>query len=173
MRLLRIMRLVRLVKSVKPLYRLIVGVVASLNAMKWVLVLTVIVLYAAAILFTTLVGKGYLYAGRKAPKLAADTFGTVTQSLFSLFRVMNGDIDIVAPICDSITGRLLFMCFMVLSNWAILAILTSVVSDNMISSSVMHTMEEEALAKEEARAKRQRRLYTLFKEVDHDGDECI
>lgn len=167
MRLLRILRLVRLVREIKPLYRLIVGVTEALRAMMWVLVLTLIILYAGAILFTSGVGKGYLYGGNPPPG-SDKGFSTVARSLFSLFKLMNGDIDVVVPICNTLTGKLLFIMFMVLSNWAVLAILTSVVSDNMIAASARTIQEDEDAAREAANEATMRRLFTLFGEIDSD-----
>ena len=58
LRLLRILRLLRLVKAVRPLYLLAAGVVASMQSMIWVMLLTLTVLYACAILTTRLIGHG-------------------------------------------------------------------------------------------------------------------
>merc|ERR1711981_622028 len=114
--------------------------------MQWVMLLTLLVLYACAIVFTSLVGKGFISGGAITPE-SEEFFGSVSKSLFSLFKLMNGDTSVVEPICNNIAGQLLFAGFMVISNWAILAILTSVVSDNMISSS------RKALEDDEARRK--------------------
>jgi hypothetical protein len=120
LKILRVLRLVRLLKMIKPLYALLVGVLEALDAMKWVMVLTFLVLYAGAIVFTSLIGHGYIYSHLSdVPPEAELYFGTVPQSVFSLFKLMNGDTGVVEPITQDIKGRLLFACFMVLSNWAI------------------------------------------------------
>lgn len=166
MRLLRVLRLVRLLRSIKPLYRLCVGVIEALSAMKWVMVLTMLVLYAGAIFFTTLVGKGVLYGGHPPSEEAKEVFSSVPQSLFSLFKLMNGDTNVVDPITSTASGRLLFAGFMVLANWAILAILTSVVSDNMIAASAKTIQEDEDRAKHEQEEGIRRRLMAVFREMD-------
>merc|ERR1719472_167124 len=61
LRLMRILRLVKLVKSVRPLYVLVTGVVAAFQGVIWVLVLCVVMLYAAAILSTRLIGHGLVF----------------------------------------------------------------------------------------------------------------
>lgn len=86
---------------------------------------------------------------------------------------MNGDTSVVEPISDKIAGQLLFATFMVVSNWAILAILTSVVSDNMMSTSAKANEEDEARQKAEDDAARVRRLNTLFHEIDCDQSGSI
>ena len=55
--------------------------------------------------------------------------------MFVLFLVMNGDFDSVQEILDAIPStQLACALFMILSNWAILAIFTAVVSENMITT---------------------------------------
>ena len=60
-RVFRVLRLARLLRSVKQLYKLIRGVVESMASVGWVIILTFILLYSAALVFTTLVGRGYIY----------------------------------------------------------------------------------------------------------------
>jgi len=172
LRIMRVLRLVRLLKTIKPLYRLLLGVIESLRAMQWVMVLTLLMLYAGAIFWTSLVGKGLLYGG-DPPADGVKHFGTVATSLFSLFRIMNGDTSVVRSVCNTVFGQLLFAVFMVLSNWAILAILTSVVSDNMISASQSAAEEDNKKDKEDEYNRRVGRLNVLFKEIDKDGSGCI
>ena len=56
---MRVMRLVRMLKMIKALYRLLVGVVESIKAMGWVIILTLLVLYACSIIFTNLIVRTY------------------------------------------------------------------------------------------------------------------
>jgi len=172
MRLVRVLRLVKLLKMVKPLYRLLLGVMESVRAMQWVIVLTFLTLYACAVVFTNLVGKGLVTDGEISPG-ALKYFGSVPRSLFSLFKLMNGDLDVVEPIANYVSGQLLFAGFMVVTNWAVLAILTSVVSDNMISTSQKANEEDERKIQDELHELRTRRLKLLFHEIDQDGDACI
>merc|ERR1719316_1594864 len=69
LRLMRILRLVKLVKSVRPLFILVTGVIAAFQGVFWVLVLTIVVLYAAGILATRLLGHGLLFPpGMQVPR---------------------------------------------------------------------------------------------------------
>lgn len=167
MRLLRVLRLVKLFKAVPPLYRLLVGVVESLKAMQWVMVLTMLSLYGCAIVFTSLVtgGSGILFDTERPPRLAEKRFGTMATSLFSLFRLMNADIAVVNPIVSSVGGKLLFVVFMCGANWAILAILTSVVSDNMIQCSQKDIQESEAFLALQQELRMLKTLPLIFGEV--------
>lgn len=172
-RLLRVLRLVRLLHSIKPLYKLLMGVLEAMQGMKWVLVLAMVVLYAFAILSTTLVGHGMLFKDGKVPEDAQGLFVNVPQSMFLLFKVMNDDQSVMDPLLSSVGIKLLFVVFMVVSNWAILAILTAVISGNMISCTQRH--EEAEMAKE---AKKERddatwELKEIYAESDSNGDKLI
>jgi len=170
MRILRVLRLVRLLRTIKPLYRLLIGVMEALMAMQWVMILTLLVLYAGAVSWTTLIGKGLLTGDVRGAK---EYFGTVPESLFSLFKLMNGDTSVVEPITSTIVGQLMFAGFMVLSNWAVLAILTSVVSDNMMTSSAKAAQEDMEQQKETEQAIRAERVRALFKDVDTAGSGAV
>eukprot|EP00411_Alexandrium_monilatum_P009933 CAMPEP_0175320108 /NCGR_PEP_ID=MMETSP0093-20121207/71284_1 /TAXON_ID=311494 /ORGANISM="Alexandrium monilatum, Strain CCMP3105" /LENGTH=387 /DNA_ID=CAMNT_0016616945 /DNA_START=57 /DNA_END=1217 /DNA_ORIENTATION=+ len=187
MRILRVLRLVRLLRTIKPLYQLLTGVIQALMAMQWVMILTLLVLYAGAITWTTLIGHGILTDKSESTERY---FGTVPESLFSLFKLMNGDTSVVEPVTNTLLGRLLFAGFMVLSNqdplgqlmfaaftvlsnWAVLAILTSVVSDNMASSSAKAAQEDAELQKQTEQAMRAERILGLFRDVDSDGSGAI
>jgi len=167
MRMVRVLRLVRLLRMVKPLYRLLLGIVHALAAMQWVLLLALLVLYAGAIIFTSLIGHGLIYASAAdVPAEAEVFFGSVSSSFFSLFKLMNGDTTVVEAISHDPRGALLFACFMVLSNWAVLAILTSVISDNMISSSQRLVEEDKEREEEERLSSRKQYLTRLFQQID-------
>jgi len=183
-RLLRVLRLVRLLRTIKPLYNLLVGVMESLKAMQWVMLLTLLTLYAGAITWTCLIGRDILPPPMKWNGTIATVdeellnishkhFGTVADSLFSLFKLMNGDTAPVASVSHTILGQLLFAGFMILTNWAVLAILTSVVSDNMISSSAKAAEEEKKERLELDRAARIARLSSVFAEMDSDGNRVV
>eukprot|EP00746_Dinoflagellata_sp_MGD_P145120 gnl/MRDRNA2_/MRDRNA2_77771_c0_seq1.p1 gnl/MRDRNA2_/MRDRNA2_77771_c0~~gnl/MRDRNA2_/MRDRNA2_77771_c0_seq1.p1 ORF type:complete len:620 (+),score=129.78 gnl/MRDRNA2_/MRDRNA2_77771_c0_seq1:111-1970(+) len=175
LRLLRIVRLFRLVRIVRPLYELAQGVLEAVQGMFWVLVLMVMVLYAIAILCTRLIGHGVILPDPEA--LAKDAelvdirelFRTVPDSMFALFGSMSSwsliqlnplfeDMPLLKPI---------FVLFYVYSAWALLAVMTGVVSENMISIREQMTREEED--KENTR----KRMITdllrdLFRKADAD-----
>jgi len=160
---------------VKPLYNLLLGVMESLKAMQWVMLLTLLTLYAGAITWTSLVGKKMLPdpPSEELRHDAEEYFGTVPDSLFSLFKLMNGDTDVVACVTHGVYGQLLFAAFMILSNWAVLAILTSVVSDNMISSSAKAAEEERRDRVERDRDVRRTCLNSIFRQLDKAGNNVI
>mmetsp|Transcript_100742 Transcript_100742/g.260261 ORF Transcript_100742/g.260261 Transcript_100742/m.260261 type:complete len:660 (-) Transcript_100742:156-2135(-) len=166
LRILRVLRLARVLRHIRPLYRLLAGVLEAMQAVAWVLLLTFLLLYSAAIVFTTLVGQGYIYGDGEVPADAAENFSTVSHSLLSLFKLMNDDQGVVASVITTVGGQMLFYSFMMLSNWMMLAILTSVVSDNMISSS-QRCQQEDRVALDDATEKiRTDRLLEFFARFD-------
>lgn len=166
-RVARILRLVRLLRSIKPLYRLLLGVMMTAHSIKWVLFLGIVVIYAFAILFTLLVGHGVIFDG-DVPEDAVRRFGTVPQSMLMLFKLMNTDQSVVDSLLDNTAGKVLFIVFMMVSNWALLALLTSVVSGDVIQ---VYQAEEAREAKElgdQANRKKSMRLLSCFKQFDPD-----
>merc|ERR1740130_1065635 len=90
LRLMRILRPAKLIKSVRPLYILVTGVVAAFQGVFWVLVLTVVTLYAAGILATRLLGHGLLFPPDEPLPSGVIVFKSVPDSMFTLFRFMSG-----------------------------------------------------------------------------------
>jgi len=161
---------VRLVKSIPPLYTLIIGIIQAMQGMSWVLVLTALVLYAFALLGVKLIGHG-LVLGPNAPQEVKDVFPYVLQSMFVLFKSMNGDWEPLSPLFDYFPiSKGFFIMFTVISTWAILSILTAVVSDNMINATNDHRDEIEL---EETREKDQKALIKMMelfqRHEDFDG----
>eukprot|EP00811_Abedinium_folium_P032103 NODE_5273_length_1788_cov_10.497893.p1 GENE.NODE_5273_length_1788_cov_10.497893~~NODE_5273_length_1788_cov_10.497893.p1 ORF type:complete len:307 (-),score=85.10 NODE_5273_length_1788_cov_10.497893:287-1207(-) len=169
LRLLRILRLLKLLRTLRPLYKLTVGVLAAVQAMQWVLVFTATLLYGSGILFRSVIGNG-LVAGVNAE--ARMTFPSVPQSMFHLFRLMNGltpaDCLIATPVL-----KVLYMVFLVLSNWAVLAILTAVVSDNMMLTQQEHEKQEEKRRNVECQMQSTMRLKKIFMELDKDSNGIL
>jgi len=165
-RLLRILRLVRLIKNIDELVTLIVGIAKAMQGMFWVVVLTITFLYATSLLCVRLLAGGLLFPG-DPPREAVDTFPSVVDGIYVLFLVMNGENEIVQPMLPVVPGsKWAFAFFTVISSWAILSVLTSVVTDNMVGASEEH--EEIKVEEEKAhRAKRSRvKLVEIFEKAD-------
>jgi len=146
LRLLRILRLLRLVKVVRPLYLLALGVIEAMQSMFWVLVLTLVTLYTVAILTTRVIGHGAMLDDPSSiPMETRKLFGTVPTSMFNLFVLMNGEEwRKVEPILSRYPGmKMLFVVFTIFSSWALLSVMTGVVSDNMISAKKTQNQKDE------------------------------
>merc|ERR1719161_1022091 len=113
--------------------------------MFWVLVLTLVALYAFAILTTRVVGHASATSG--IPAETRSLFGTVPDSMFTLLSVMNSQgWKRVAPLLSSVPWtKPIFVIFTIYSSWALLSVMTGVVSDNMLM------VREEQMKSDESR----------------------
>lgn len=170
-RLLRVLRLYRLLTSVRALKKLVLGIADAMQGTIWVIILTFLVLYIFAIVFTTLVGRG-IVVDKVDHKEAVDTFGTVEMSLYMLFKLMNDDQSVVM-FTDSVWVKVLFMLSMVVLNWVMLATLTSVVTDHMNSATARAEKAEEKLECEDRQRESETRLIAIFREMDTDNSGFI
>eukprot|EP00438_Fugacium_kawagutii_P034699 Skav231170 [mRNA] locus=scaffold3252:311661:317917:- [translate_table: standard] len=114
------------------LFAEVVSVTAAVQGVVWVLVLTVVTLYAMGILTTRLIGHKMLF----------DASDSTDDALTAPFKTA-------------------FVFFMVTSSWTLLSILTAVVSENMISTTsgqekeilLIHVPREFGYAPDAARRK--------------------
>merc|ERR1712118_534444 len=103
-------------------------------------------------------------------ELAKTLFPSVPESMFVFFLVMNGDQSIVEPLLNYMPSlKVFFVFFTVASSWAILSILTAVVSENMISVSERSVAERESQRKRMDDESRIKKLTEIFDEVDNNG----
>merc|ERR1719148_328870 len=79
----------------------------------------------------------------------------------------------MTPLLSSYVFQMVFVIFMIMANWAVLAILTAVVSDNMLSSTQRHDEAEKKQALEIERRESIRRLRDIIQELDLNGDGTV
>lgn len=176
LRLLRVLRLVRLVRQVPQLFNLLMGIARAMAGMVWVLVLTIVVLYFFALLAVQLFRDGLAYGSEGAPEDVQDLFNSVPVSIFVLFTVMDGHKSILDPLLDSLPfTKAVFMLFVMISEWAMLSILTAVVSENMILVTESRAKEETLQAETIEEATRDEQLHMLFAklELNSQGSICL
>jgi len=167
-RLLRILRLVRLVKNIPPLFNLIVGIAQAMQGMMWVVILTVVLLYAIALVGVKTIGHG-MVLGPGAPEEVKGVFPNVCDSIFVLFKAMNGDWGALEPLFEVLPISKLVLClYTVISTWGILSILTAVVSENMINATDAQRSEQEKLESDEEDRQKEEQLRNLFRAIDKD-----
>lgn len=171
LRLLRIVRLIRLVKMVRPLFEMAQGILEALQGIFWVLVFILMFVYAISILATRLIGHGVVSKG-DTPELIEirGMFGSVDESMFVLFELMScWGLMRFERLFDLVPAtRPCFVLFYVLAAWALLAVMTGVVSFNMISMKTK--MNEEDTHRDQLRKMYATDLLTeLFIEADEDN----
>merc|ERR1719401_2835470 len=101
-------------------------------------------------------------------------FGTVPDSLFTLFGLMNKQYwQDIAPIFDKLPwAKPMWVIFTILSSWALLSVMTGVVSDNMLE--VRQAQEQkDSDAFEEFRERLLRVLTEVFTAADKDGSKSL
>lgn len=171
LRLMRILRLVRVVKAIRPLNDLAIAILRSLTSMFWVLVLTFVGLYALAIVTTRMIGQGQLFGDvNDIPDDARKMFGTIQDSMFTLFAVMNkqGWEQFQSLLESSPITKPIFVIFTIYSSWALLSVMTGVVSDHMRSvREEQQQLDEEA--QEERRERLRKDLLQIFAAADREG----
>jgi len=179
-RLVRILRLVKLVKFVRPLLFMIVGVIAALQGVVWVLILTVVCLYAAGIVTTRLIGHKMIFPpDMDLPEGLLKPWLTVPESMFTLFRVMSGSMSSTEQVAIDELMRTLpsvkfaFVFFMITSSWTLLSILTAVVSENMITTTQQQYEDLKLTLFEEERVLQAQELCKLFGDLDRNEDGLI
>lgn len=175
---LRIVRLFRLVRIVRPLYELAQGVLEALQGMFWVLVFMVMTLYSMAILCTRMIGHGDILS--EEMKMDEDIrdiqamFLSVQDSMFTLFGTMSSwSLTKFVPLFEeSPILKPIFVLFYVYSAWALLAVMTGVVSENMIA--IREQMVKEDEQRDEMRKTMiSTMLLELFREVDADRSGTV
>jgi len=167
-RLLRILRLFRLFKMIKPLYMLASGFLDSTTAVFWVTVLCSLGLYICAIFLTRTLGRVH---DADNHLVYADKFGSVLHSMFTLFKLMSDpDLDSVQDIMLSSPAMMIFFtAFIIYGSFAMLSILTGVISEGMIEKGNSHK-EEMRFIEEQKKIEFMKKLRQHFAVSDTDGD---
>lgn len=115
-----------------------------------------------------LIEDGILFGG-ECPYEAKGIFGTVPDSMFVLFNVMNGDQGTLEPLLKIMpVMKLVFALFMITTSWAILSILTAVVSENMIAVTEKSRAEREAIEFKVNERRKVAKLTEIFAALDED-----
>lgn len=167
-RLLRVLRLFRLFKMIKPLYLLASGFLDSSVAVFWVTVLCGLGLYICAIFLTRTLGQMNLQGDAE---VLAPRFGTIPHSMLTLFELMsNPDLKSVEQIMLQSPGMMIFfLTFIIYGSFAMLSILTGVISEGMIEKGNNHK-EEIRFDEELKKIIFMRKLRAHFEASDTDGD---
>jgi len=175
LRMLRILRLLKLVKAVRPLYSLALGVTQAMQSIFWVLVFLVVTLYAFAILATRLLGHSkHIQESEVLPLASKELFCSIWDSMFALFSIMNQqNWEAMGPLLEEVPAiKPVYVLFTICSSWALLSVLTGVVSDNMMSVREQQSQKDEE-AVEERRIWLARWLRGVFAAADKDGSMTL
>jgi len=158
---------------VPQLFVLLAGITQALAGMAWVLLLTIVVLYFCSLLAVKVFRDGLLFGG-DSPEEVMDIFRSVPESIFVLFLVMDGHKSLLDPLFDAwAPSKLVFMIFVMISEWAMLSILTAVVSENMINVTEARRSELELEDREDQDRDRAKKLEDVFALMDTNRDGSV
>lgn len=148
-----------------------------MEGMFWVLVFMMMTLYASAMLCQLFIGNGSIFAPgvpAEETEVFREMFHTVSSSLFALFGTMSSwSLTKLVPLFKAVPAfKLFFVVVYIYSSWALLAVMTGVVSENMIAIREQMVRED---AKKEAMKKEHvlHFLGDLFRKSDTDGSGYI
>lgn len=148
LRMAALLRFVRLIRIVPALHELAHGVMDALQGLFWVMVFMFLLLYAIAILCTRLIGHSEINKVQHAvdpDDLASGTssnveevqrmFQDIPTSMFFLFETMSSwTLVPLLPLFELTPWmRIFFVVFYIYAGWTLLAVMTGVVSFNMIA----------------------------------------
>merc|ERR1719201_741841 len=174
LRMIWLFRFVRLIRIVPALNELARGVLDACQGLFWVLCFMLLLIYAIAILVTRLIGH-FDATGMPDPRQVAEVqevqkmFRDVKTSMFYLFETMSSwtlvpliPLFQIAPIT-----RIFFVLFYIYAGWTLLAVMTGVVSFNMIALRAQITKEDE-VREAEKKEKAREMLLEIFDFSDND-----
>eukprot|EP00933_Yihiella_yeosuensis_P000273 TRINITY_DN10042_c0_g1_i9.p1 TRINITY_DN10042_c0_g1~~TRINITY_DN10042_c0_g1_i9.p1 ORF type:complete len:232 (+),score=46.90 TRINITY_DN10042_c0_g1_i9:2-697(+) len=96
-------------------------------------------------------------------------FPNIGESMFLLFVVMNADMGPIEGLFEEAPNlRYLFCGFVIVGNWALLAIFTAVVSENMMHATEERRQEEEKLESQQKSKRSVIKLNEIFDRLDEN-----
>ena len=141
LRALRILRVLRLVAIVPSMRKVVMALMAAIPGVSSVIALLALVYYVFAVMVTKLYGKAF-----------PDWFGTVGESMYSLFQIMtleSWSMGIVRPVMEQFPGAwMVFVPFILMTSFAVINLFIAVIVNAMTEQS----QAESAALKEEMHA---------------------
>jgi len=138
LRSLRILRVLRLIAIVPSMRKVVMALMAAIPGVSSVIALLLLVYYVFAVMVTKLYGKTF-----------PDWFGTVGDSMYSLFQIMtleSWSMGIVRPVMETFPNAwLVFVPFILMTSFAVINLFIAVIVNAMTEQS--HA-EAEALKEE-------------------------
>ncbi len=138
LRALRILRVLRLVSAVPRLRRVVTALLRAVPGVASISALLLLVFYVFAVIATKLFGGAF-----------PDWFGTIGESMYSLFQVMtleSWSMGIVRPVMEVYPWAwAVFVTFIVLSSFTVLNLFIAIIIDSMQS---LHEEEQGRVAEE-------------------------
>ncbi|MCY4066003.1 MAG: ion transporter [Rhodospirillaceae bacterium] len=162
LRALRILRVLRLVAIVPSMRKVVMALMAAIPGVSSVIALLALVYYVFAVMVTKLYGKAF-----------PDWFGTVGDSMYSLFQIMtleSWSMGIVRPVMEQFPGAwMVFVPFILMTSFAVINLFIAVIVNAMTEQSQAESaaLKEEMHAVTEAEASAlMQRMAALQRQMD-------
>ena len=162
LRALRILRVLRLVAIVPSMRKVVMALMAAIPGVSSVIALLALVYYVFAVMVTKLYGKAF-----------PDWFGTVGDSMYSLFQIMtleSWSMGIVRPVMEQFPGAwMVFVPFILMTSFAVINLFIAVIVNAMTEQSQAESaaLKEEMHAVTEAEASAlMQRMEALQRQMD-------
>lgn len=168
----------------KSLYTLVMGFIESLVSVFWVSVLATLCLFICGVFLTRTLGRPLGLeplqkdnlddSEREDALFYEECFGTVPRSMFTLFTLMaTPDLTRMQIAMDHSLGvTFFFIGFIVFGSFAMISILTGVISESMVAKGQIRRENMRFEEEEKLKAVRQK-LRERFKEYDSSGDGLL
>ncbi|MDE0256670.1 MAG: ion transporter, partial [Rhodospirillaceae bacterium] len=162
LRALRILRVLRLVAIVPSMRKVVMALMAAIPGVSSVIALLALVYYVFSVMVTKLYGKAF-----------PDWFGTVGDSMYSLFQIMtleSWSMGIVRPVMEQYPGAwMVFVPFILMTSFAVINLFIAVIVNAMTEQSQAESaaLKEEMHAVTEAEASAlMQRMAALQRQMD-------
>ncbi|NJO56183.1 MAG: ion transporter [Rhodospirillales bacterium] len=159
LRALRILRALRLISAVPRMRRVVQALLSAIPGMGAIVFLMCLIFYVAAVIATKLFGKSF-----------PEWFGTIGESLYSLFQIMtleSWSMGIVRPVLDVYPfAWVFFVPFILIATFTMLNLFIAVIVNAMQSQHNDEVAQAEAAAHEE-RKLMLREIQTLRQDMEH------
>lgn len=176
LRLLRLVRVLKVLKANKELMLLLQGIGAAIRAMSWGMLLLLLANFILSLLLTKIVGKEML-TGVFDPNLEGEEylvydyyFGTLYKSMFTLYMFT---MEFQGDTCrdtfpDGPWLTFVLLLWTVLSCFALLGTIGSVIVEAILAISASNHEEDDAEEKEANRTETRSLMFTLYDALDAD-----
>lgn len=167
-RLLRILRIFRIFRVLKQLYLLAASMLEAASAVLWVSFLCSLIMYICSIITTRLVGKPD--PGDPQADFREAHFGSIAASMLTLFELMAyPDMEKFRPVYEQSAWMEGFLvAFVIFGSFAIVSLLTGIISESMIEKSRVR-QDEGRLHKEKGRQAFVQHVRKMLQEHDDGG----
>jgi len=164
----RVLRLVRLVKMFRDLWMLCIGLVNSLSALSWTLILMGCTIYGFGVFFAIVVGRDCDGAYSEW-KWCEDYYGSLARSMYTLFEIMTLELSGVRSVITTTPVLMApMMIFITMASFGLMNIVMGVIVEKVLDAANANT---EKLALEQAAQHKMELAWlgAIFKEADVDG----